>query len=406
MRLILAVVLLFSLFACQGNKDSAVYLASRSDSLSAEQKKALLPNELFEVLFDQKDEQVLQSIIDQNGHYLFDLNDNGDTALAVAIKSYNLKGALFIVRQLSPEHYLHTNFQGEGYLYLASQKGYVELIKLLADRFHESRKELLSDSDYEFSDLDMKTNSGERALHVAKNYMVAEALQYEYERGFLEYPLRKFQFLQNNKDQSFLHTAVRDQNSDLLRWGLKQNCSQKDKWKDRAFYYRYPSYIWRGVQTYGKTVSLDWDNLINAQDKEGNTAVNFGAKTMFYEGIRILSDCQWTDWLLEDNGGNIPLQSFLLALDPLKPDQSKDTKDIFILIMESRTRFTLSGIPEHINSINNQGESSLHISARLADPFFYNSLKKYGDIDQENHHGQTPRQIFELKRKQFNQAGF
>ena len=102
---------------------------------------------------------------------------------------------------------------------------------------------------------------------------------------------------------------------------------------------------------------------------------------------------------MSDNEENIPLQNFLLALDPLKSYHSKDVRETFALLMESRTRLVLSGIPEHINSINNKGENSLHISAKLADPFFYNRLKKYGDIEQKNHQGQTPRQIFELKRQ-------
>ena len=178
---------------------------------------------------------------------------------------------------------MHQNHQGEGYLYLASQKGYIELIQFLADRFYQSKQELLL--DYEFSELDMKTNAGERAIHVAKNYMLAEALKYEYWRGTLEFPFRKFQYLQNHQGQSFLHTAVRDQNSDLLRWGVKQACVQKEEWEKKAFYYRYPSLFWRILQTYGKAIGLDWDDLINTQDDEGNTALNFSAKSMFFEGF-------------------------------------------------------------------------------------------------------------------------
>ena len=398
MKNTLIIFFLCSLLSCQGSEDSLNYLRSRSDSFSAEERQALFPNELFIALVNQHSEQDLQKIIDQNGHYLLSLNDNKDTPLAVAIKFYNQKGALFVVKQLSPEHYLHQNLQEEGYLYLASQKGYVNLIQLLANRFYESRREILS--DYEFSDLDMKTNEGERALHVAKNYMVAEALENEYWRGSLEFPFRKFQYLQNHKGQSFLHTAVRDQNSDLLRWGMKQSCVSKEEWKDQAFYYKYPSLFWKVFQTYGKYVGLDWDDIINTQDNEGLTAINFSAKNMFIEGILILSSCQWTDYLLPDNKGNISLQSFLLTLDPLKPNHSERIYETFTLLMEKQTRLRWSVIPDHINFLNKESESSLHIAAQLADSFFYESLKKYGDIEQENHQGQTPREIFEFRRKQ------
>ena len=397
------IFLLFFLSACQGEEDSLNLFSHHSNRFSPEQRQALFPNELFTALVDRQGQRVLQKIIDQNGHYILDINENGDTALAVAIQFYNLKGALFIVKQLSPEHYLHQNFKGEGYLYLASQKGYVDLIQFLANRFYESKQEFLS--DYEFSDLDMKTNAGERALHVAKNYMVAEALQHEYWRGFLEYPLRKFQYLQNNKGQNFLHIAVRDQNSDLLNWGLKQVCTPKTEWENKPFYNSPLSFLWQAIQMYGKPLGLDLDDIINTQDHEGKTAINFSAKNMFLKGIRILSSCQWTNYLLPDDKGNIPLQNFLLALDPLKSDHSQEVREVFTLLMESQTRLTWSGIPDHVNSINDEGESSLHISAKLVAPFFYNSLKKHGDTEQKNHQGQVPREIFQSKRKQLKQTG-
>lgn len=397
MKLFFKLFLMLFLLSCQeeGVQD---YLNSRSNSLSLEERQALFPNELFTSLVNQEGEEVLQNIIDENGHYLFSLNEEGDTPLSTAIKFYNQEGALFIAKQLSPEHYLHQNSKGEGYIYLASQKAYVDLIKLLSDRFYESQGEFFR--DYEFSDLDMQNESGERALHVAKNYITAEALEYEYWRGSLEYPLRKFQYLQNKKGQSFLHTAIRDQNSDLLRWAVQQNCSGKEEWEELPFYYKYSSYFWQGVQAYGKTIWLDWDNLINAQDQEGMTAINYSAKNMFLDGIRILSNCQWTDYLLKDNQGNIPVQNFLLALDPLKENYNEPLKETFVLLMESQTKLTWEGISDQVNSLNQEGESSLHISARMVDPFFYNQLQKYGDIEQKNKQGETPREIFNLKRQQ------
>ena len=402
MKYILKLCLFLLFTSCQNNPYQLIKLASRSDALSPEERQALLPNELFTALVDGESELTLQKIIDENGHYLFEQNKNQDTPLGLAIKFYNLKGALFIAQQLHPEHYLHQNLQGKGYIYLASQKGYVQLIQLLAHRFYKRGEELFI--DYEFSDLDMKTNEGDRALHVAKNYSVAEALQYEYYRGFLEYPLRKFQYLQNNKDQTFLHTAVRDRNTDLLRWGMDQLCSSKNEWENKDSYEKIAVYLWKGIQTYGKDIWLDLDNIINTQDHKDQTAINFSAKNIFLEGIHIFSACQWVDYLLPDNQGNIPLQNFLLALDPSKFSYEKNIKNTFILLMKSQTRFTWKGIADHINSVNHKGDSSLHISAQLADPFFYNELEKYGDIEQKNAKGQTAKEIFKLKRQLLNKT--
>ena len=381
------------LFSCQ---EQNTQLSSRSETMTAEERQALLPNELFVAVVDQKPKETLQEILSENGYYLFTSNSAGDTALGLAIQYQNPKGALFLAEQLSPEQYLHQNLKGEGYVYLSAQKAYVDLIQLLASRFYESKSSLLE--DYEFSDLDMKTKSGERALHVAKNYLTADTLKFEYWRGALEFPYRKFQFLQNNQGQTFLHTAVRDQNSDLLRWGIRNNCLSNQEWEQQAIYKKFLNYTWRGIQYYASPIKLDWDNLINTKDNKQLTALNLSAKNLFLEGIKVLSSCQWVNYLLKDEEGNTALQNLLLGLDPLKLEQDEDIKLAFSLLMEGQTRLTWALKSDHINSVNKNGNSSLHISAELADPFFYNNLKKYGSEEQKNAEGKIAKEIFQAKR--------
>jgi len=384
--------------SCKG-QESFVESYKRSQTFSFTEQQELMPNSLFEAVVNQEPQEFLEFIINENGQYLVDTNAHGDTVLAVAIDFNNYEAALFIAQQISPKHYLHTNSKGEGYIYLASKKGYVNLIQILADRFYKSRQEALV--DYEFSDLDQPTLSGEKALHVAKSYSTAEALEYEYWRGSFEMPLRKFQFFENHKDQSFLHTAVRDRNSDLLYWGLNHNCETDKVWESEPYYYRFPKTVWRAIQTYGKSFWLDWDDLVNGQDDQGRTAINFSAETLFLEGIKIISNCRWVDYLLQDDKGNTALQKFLMALDPLQTDHEENIYEVFTLLMESRTKLTWLGVSDHINSVNHKGESSLHIAARLKDSFFYNQLKKYGNIDKQNKEGHTPREIFNSRQTHF-----
>ena len=382
------------LLACQGQDQDSPYFASRVQALSDEEKLALLPNELFVAVANKEEESVLKSILDENGLYLQDTNDQGDTALGVAIQFYNPEGALFLAENMNGTDYLHKNNKGESYIYLASQKGYVELIHFVADAFYET-----TFVGYDFSDLDRLTDSGDRALHVAKSSAVAEALRYEYYRGFLEAPYRTFQYHQNQNGQTFLHTAVRDQNSDLFRWGVEQsNCETEVKWEER-FFMTPLVWGWNAIQSFGQLIYMDFDNLINTEDKEGYTVANLSAKNGFAEGIRILAECRWTDWLLEDNQGNIPLQNFLLSLDPLKNPHDASTKETFSFLMERQTIHPIRRKTrvDHINSTNHEEESSLHISARMADIFFYNSLKKYGDIEQKNSEGQSAKKLCELR---------
>ena len=392
MKKIYLSVFLALLTACQPNTGSnTTNLSSQgsntdfdsSNNLTSEEEEAMMPNELFKAVYNKGEPDDLKQIIDENAEYLLEINDEGDTPLGFAVKINYLSQALFLLNQMDPNHYLHQNSLGESYLYLASQKGFVELIITLSNLFYERQKGFV---DYEFSDLDLKTNSGERSLHIAKNSAVAEALSSEYQRGFLEYPLRKFQFLQNNEGQTFLHTAVRDQNTDILRWGLKENCSQSE-----SFF----TFVWQAIQNLLSKIDIDLDYLLNTKDNKGLTALNFASKNSYLEGIEILSSCPWSHYLIKDNEGNTPLQNFLLSLDPLKDNQSEKVKNIFLRLSKKQSLLSFNSVSKNINSTNEKGENSLHIAAHLNDPFFYNELKVHGNKEIENKEGKTAREIFE-----------
>ena len=390
-KIYLSLVLVFTI-ACQPNINKTTLFGKDSNTLdinfvnnnlSPEETEALLPNELFKAVDNQNDLNDLKQIIDANGEYLLESNSEGDTPLGFAIKKNNLSQALFLLNQMDPNSYLHQNNLGESYLYLASQKGFVDLIITLSNLFYERQR---GSWDYEFSDLDFQTKNGERALHVAKNSAVAEALWGEYYKGFLEFPKRKFQFLANNEGQTFLHTAVRDQNIDLLRWGYQQNCYQSESlW----------NYAWQGIQNLSSKIYIDIDYLWNTKDNEGLTPLNMAAKNSYFEGIKLLSSCPWTHYLIKDNEGNTPLQNFLLSLDPLVEEHSQETKNIFLKLANRQSLLSVNSLSKNINLKNNKQENSLHIAARLNDSYFYNQLKIHGSTELENQEGQTAKEIFE-----------
>ncbi|MBC6415328.1 MAG: hypothetical protein GDA46_02940 [Bdellovibrionales bacterium] len=368
------------------------YVKLRSETFSLKEQRELMPNTLFKAVIDEKEPEILKQIIDENGEYLLAKNKEGDTPLGLAIQWSSLETALFIAKQMSPQYYQHQNNKGESYLYLASQKGFIELIQSLANGFYEKQKGFFN--DYEFTDLDLLTDKGERALHVAKNSSVANTLLEEYNRGFLEYPLRKFKYLQNKEGQTFLHTAVRDENEDLLRWGIEKVCYKSE---DTV------NYIWQGLQNIATFIDMDFDNLLNTQDNQGLTALNLASKNRYLTGIHILSSCTWSDYLLKDSEGNIPLQNFLLSLDPYELNYDQKTKDIFSRLISKNTLLAFNeDFSKTIDSLNNKGESSMHLAAKLNDSFFYKELEKYGSVDLKNQEGQTPRGLFKAQQQILN----
>lgn len=357
-------------------------------ALSEDQKSMIIANELFQAILDDSNPKEIQEILTRKNEYLFSVNQNGDTPLGVAIQFYKEDIALYLLDQMMADKLTHINNNKEGYIYLASQHGLIKVINKISDKFYNFKSQWTS--DWEFSDLDVPDSQGNKALHVAQNQAVAEALSYHYKRGSLEYPLRKLQFHLNNQDENFLHTAIRNQKTSVVRWGVENNCTHRKDWALSGYVFKTSSYVWRGLLSLGTESGFDFHNIINARNKEGDTPVQLSAQHLFTDGLRILSHCLWTDYLLPNHKGNIPLQSFLTSLDPFVEQHSEDIKEAFVLLAESSTPFTWKQISHHVNFVNLEGETSLHIAARMFDSFFYKYLKKYGDLYAENNKKETP----------------
>ena len=295
----------------------------------------------------------------------------------------------------------HKNNKGESYVYLASQAGYQSLISGIAGICFKRKKGLWDGEDYEFADLDLETYEGNKALHVAANSLIAQTLIVEYTRGDLEVANPwDYYFHTNKKEQSFLHTAVEDGRTDLVRWIVDEEC-KKGEWEKSE---------WVGwLVTWGKkalsavqnqTISIE--ELINYQDIDDNTAIHLAAKAQNIEAVRVLSHCRWTDFASTNIDEDIPLQVFLKGLDPSASSHSVQIKGIFSLLSISETMVSLwpTNTSTFVNHQNKQGDSSLHIAARLADPFFYEHLAQFGDTLLPNNKEKTPEQIFEATQRQ------
>ena len=392
------ILMLISFFLINCDVNSSFY-EGRVFYLSSEDKDAMVSNELFRAILDRKNLIEIQDIINENGNQLFSINAYGDTPLGAAIKTYNEEAARYLISLLPPKHLQHRNHRGESYVYLAAEQGYADIVNLLSDEFYNS---FILFSDYEFSDLDQETLDGDRALHISKNEAVAESLKYQYYRA-VDVPIRKFEYHLNEDDQSFLHTAVRDSRTSTLKWGVSQNCTDSEKWnRYSTLFFKTPLYIWKGLNHYSPVLI---DNLINTKDKDGNTPINLAAKYLVHDSIRVLANCMWVDYLEPNEEGDIPLQTFLKNLDPFLQKHSDKTQETFTLLVESRTRFTLKGIRDHVDYIDANGDSSLHLAARIYDRFFYDYLKKYGSIEQKNQENRSPKVIFTETQKKLLGAG-
>ena len=363
-------------------------------------------NDLFTAIIDNKSPAEIEKILLTAGNSLHSLEENGDTPLGTAIRFQREDLALFFLDKLQCEDLYHQNNNRESYIYLSAKYGYPNLINRIADKCYERKKVWTTVSDYEFSDLDTETVDGERAVHSAYNRAVMEALDEEYSRGFGEYPWLAFHKT-NSRGETFFHTACKKRRDSVLEWGVQTYCHENSWEKSDSLLKWVPAVIlrygWHIPQThipktnlFSLEIDLNVTQLINARDEEKNTALHLAGKTLNTTALRILSGCRWMDYSLTNNLGNNALQEFLKALDPATPRHSEEIKSAFTFLVTQRTYLTewydqMFSLVDHQNE---KEESALHLSAVLADRFFYNHLKQFGDEHLPNKKGQTPKTLF------------
>ena len=319
---------------------------------------------------------------------LFETNHLGDTDFGEVIRFRSEEDALLLLSKLPDskcQKLYHTNQEGESYVYLASKRGYSTLIRSIAKICFSNQGELWDRKDYEFYNLDPATKTGDKALHVAANVQVAKAIVYEYEKrkGELASPW-SFYYHPNETGQTFLHKAVIDNRIDIVEWAVNRECNKSPSENDGGF--------WGGIVNYGKSLwqslqartTLNITALINKQDNEDNTALHLAASTLNEKAIRTLAKCRWVDYSSQNFNGDIPLQTFLKALDPLKESHEEKLKETFKLIVWSEDSILTKWLADPIdlvNHLNNDQDSSLHIAEKLADSFFYEHLQQFAHFN-------------------------
>ena len=371
--------------------------SSSVSQLDTDEREEIVTNKLFEAVLNNKPHEEVNEIISNNGISVLSVNKRGDIPLGTAIQLRNKEMALFLLEKIHCGEASHQNKKGESVVYLSAKYGYEELIHQIANKCYENN--MFDFSDYEFSTLDPETTNGEIAIHAALNGSVAAALYYEYNRGYFEYTWFNL-YKANKNEETFLHTATKDSRTSTVEWTIRTYCHGSESENSDDWWEYIPAYVfnqiwnaYNGLQTYTWNI----DQLINYQNIDGNTALHLAAQSLDEQNIRLLSSCQWMDFLVENKEGNIALQVFLEALDPLVRDHSQTIKDVFTFMVHRETYLKewLSNISSIVDHQNNNNDSSLHISARLANPFFYNYLKQFADINLKGKDDQKAEDIFQ-----------
>lgn len=375
--------------------------AERLERLAVADQQDLAPNELFRAIYRGDLEQV-KAIVSQSPRLLAVPDNRGaNLPLGVALQLRESEIAYFLVENIPLGEIKSANDRQEGYIFTAAANGYSEVIQKIAQRYYESLGRL---SDYEFSDIDMINQDGQRALHVATDRRVIEALENEYYRGVMEVPFSQFTLLEDNERRSFLHTAARDGRVDVLLWAAERSCNSSGTGESESSLGDGISYygdrIWRGIQTYVGGFGVGLDQVFNRRDSKGQTALHYAAKRKDLEVLRAVGSCEWIDYDLEDEEGNIALQTLLLSMDSMKNKFSENDKQLLLFFLQRKTRMRqwLVTSSDYVNHQNREGRSSLHMAALMVDPWAYEKLSESGDVYLQDWTKQRPIDLFNRKK--------
>ncbi len=388
---------LFLLTACQGPEPYMEQPKNRVDRMTRVERADMAPNELFIAVFNG-DLQEADRLSQGNLALLTARNQKeGNTPLGVAMELEEKEIAGLLFQRMPLKYFFEGNNLGESTVLQASRLGWTWMIEALADRYYRSLGQW---NDYEFSDLDFPDHMGRKALHVARSGHVAEVLENEYYRGFLEVPVWQFTHHTDSEGKTFLHTASRDSRKDVLRWGVMHFCGVNSWEKEGGWFFGSLGFAYertqRAFQTYVGGLGLSLEQRFNQQDVLGKTPLHYVSDNRDYEALRIITNCEWIDFSLEDSEGNISLQSFLMNL-PENESRLKESDLKFLrLLSEQRTQMRkwFRSKNDYINHQNRQGNSALHFAAKLADPRPYQILSQSGNVELLNKNGISALEIY------------
>lgn len=373
----------------------------RLERLAVVDQQDLAPNELFRAIY-RGDLEAVKAIVNQSPRLLEVPNNRGaNFPLAVALQLRESAIAYFLVENIPLGEIKSVNDRQEGYVFMAAANGYGEIIQRIAQRYYESLGRF---ADYEFSDLDLINQDGQRALHVATDRRVIEALENEYYRGVMEVPFFQFTLLEDNDRRSFLHTAARDGRVDVLLWAAERYCNSSGTSESESSLGEMISYFgsrtWRGIQTYVGGFGVGLDQVFNRRDSKGQSVLHYAAKRKDLEVLRAIGSCEWIDYDLEDEQGNISMQTLLLSMGSMQNQFSENEKELLVFFIQRKTRMRqwLVTTSDYVNHQNKEGRSSLHMAAQMLDPWSYEKLSQFGDIYLQDLKKQRPIDIFNRKK--------
>lgn len=376
--------------------------------LTPERQKELAPTDLFKSIYTNSTSDFQEHLTSED--FQFDqLNAEGDSPLAVAIKLKREEMVLALISKATKKDFLKVNSKGRSYISLVVEHDLLEAF----DKAYETYFSLAQFAgQIRFSKIDFKDDLGRRASFYAKSYSMFDRLEKAWFTSAisLRHYFNSFYYDEDLEGNTFLHLAAKNQNQQVIYWYVENHCDYRE-WEESSF----PTYVARRLgDAFGDAEWLPFRRrYINRQNDKGNTPLHVAAKFGRYASLTALQSCYQSDPTILNNQKRVAITELLASIDPSLNNVPENYKKTFSYLSNqvdpvwTRADFELSWHSSNLNmgfSIGNNFRrlitkkdsskwTALHYAAQIRDPYFWNLFSDYQDIKTRNDEGLTPSQL-------------
>jgi len=376
--------------------------------LTAEEQQSLAPNDLFKSIFLEEEESFNRHL-DAESFDFNQKNDEEDTALVVAIKLRKSEMVNALLERATKTNFQEPNKNGRSYFSLLVEYDLHESFDRAFD-FYKSQAQYGGELWFRFADF--KDEQGRRASFYAKSYAMIDKLENAWFSSVtsVKHYFNTFYFGYDNDGNSFLHMAAKNQNTQVINWYVEKHCGY-DEWETSSI----PTYLTRRLGDFFSEVELSpfRRRFVNVQNDKGDTPLHLAAAEGRVDSINSLMACYQTDPTILNNEKRFPIVELLKSIDPALEVVSEDYKDAFDYLHNVidpawyRLNFEMSwfhsdwslgfnfgnNFRKLVTKKDRSGWTAIHYSAKIRDPYFWNSLEAYQKIQVRTEEGFTPRQL-------------
>lgn len=362
--------------------------SEKYNQYSEEEKALYAPTLLFKAIYLNDKELFADQL--PNAYVDFrKKNIEGDTALAVAIKEQRWDFVLELVKLAAFRDYKVPNKDNRSYVSLLAEYDFEEAFDIIGEKY-KAQMGPLQNVWGNFSDVDFPDASGKISAHYVRSAKFLDKLEHYWFHGVadIQHPWNAFYYSYDEHGDTFLMKAAEYNKVEVLSWFLNRYCGplageENDWWGIFGWAIRNGTFVARKTVEYAQDFDYLWfeRSYINIANHDGNTSLHLAAKNGNSRAVELIMQCEQRDPAMTNKDGQYPITYMLSHIDPELTYVDQNYKDIFDMLLDQVdplwSAIPMNSFANLVNGKDTYNFSAVHYAARIKDPYFYETLRKY-----------------------------